>query len=49
MSRRVSYLQRWFIVIASMSKCDDAVIVVLSTLIIALVDAVILLMTLVFR
>jgi hypothetical protein len=49
MSRRVRYLQRWFIVIARMSKCEDALTVVLSTLIVALVAAIILLKTLVFR
>jgi hypothetical protein len=49
MSRRVSYLQRWFIVVASMSECEDDITVVLATLIVALVAAIILLKALVFR
>jgi hypothetical protein len=48
-SRRVSYLQRWFVVVASMSECEDAITVVLSTLIVALVAVIILLKTLVFH
>jgi hypothetical protein len=47
-SRRVSYLRRWFVVVASLSEFDDAVTVVVSTLIVALVAAIILLKTLVF-
>jgi hypothetical protein len=46
--QRVSYLWRWFIVVASMSECEDAISVVLSTLIVALMIAIILLKTLVF-
>jgi hypothetical protein len=49
MSLRVSYLQRWFIVITSMSECEDAITVVLATLIVALVAAITLLKTLVFH
>jgi hypothetical protein len=48
-SRRVSYLRRWFVVVASMSECEDAITVVLSTLIVALVAVIILLKTLVFH
>jgi hypothetical protein len=40
---------RWFVVIASMSKCEDAITVVLTTLIVALVAAIILLKTIVFH
>jgi hypothetical protein len=48
-SRRVSYLRRWFIVVASVPECEDAITIVLSALIVALVAAIILLKTLVFH
>jgi hypothetical protein len=48
-SQWVSYLRRWFVFIASMLECEDAITIVLSTLIVALVTAIILLKTLVFR
>jgi hypothetical protein len=47
--QRVGYLRRWFLVVASMSECEDAINVVLSTIIVTLVDAIILLKIFVFR
>jgi hypothetical protein len=45
----LAIFERRFLVIASMSECEEAISVVLSTLIVTLVAAIILLKSFVFR
>jgi hypothetical protein len=47
-SEELAIFKRWFLVIDSLSKCEDAINVVLSTLIVTLVAAILLLDTFVF-
>jgi hypothetical protein len=48
-SEELAIFRRWFLVVASMSECEDALHVVLSTLIVTLVAVIVLLKSFVFH